>query len=149
MIFGGAGLLFLTRLEPTSGYWSGIFPALLVAGVGLGVVASSAFSGATLGVSPSDAGVASATVNATQQIGGSLGVAVLSTIALTSTATYLATHHSGNVLATAMVHGYTVAFGCAAALFAVGALLAGLLYTRMARVEQPDGAAETPLAEYK
>jgi hypothetical protein len=109
MVSSGGGLLYLTRLQPESGYWADIFPALLVAGIGLGIVASSAFNGATLGVSTSDAGVASATVNAMQQIGGSLGIAVLSTVALTATSNYLVAHHSRNAIASAMVHGYTVA----------------------------------------
>jgi hypothetical protein len=140
MVSSGGGLLYLTRLQPESGYWADIFPALLVAGIGLGIVASSAFNGATLGVSTSDAGVASATVNAMQQIGGSLGVAVLSTVALTASSNYLVAHHSRNAIASAMVLGYTVAFSWAVAFFAVGAVLAGLLYTKMVRTEPPVSA---------
>jgi hypothetical protein len=147
MVSSGGGLLYLTRLQPESGYWADIFPALVVAGIGLGIVASSALNGATLGVSTSDAGVASATVNAMQQIGGSLGVAVLSTVALTATSDYLVAHHSRNAIASAMVHGYTVAFSWAVAFFAVGAVLAGLLYTKMVRTELPVSAVGRPEIE--
>jgi hypothetical protein len=69
-----------------------------------------------------------------------VGVAVLSTVALTATSNYLVAHHSRNAIASAMVHGYTVAFSWAAAFFAVGAVQAGLLYTKMVRTELPVSA---------
>jgi hypothetical protein len=81
--------------------------------------------------------VASALVNTMQQVGGSIGTAALSTIALTATATYLTAHHAGPLApATAAVHGYGVAFSVSAALFGVGALLAVLLVPSRRRLEE-------------
>ena len=72
-----------------------------------------------------DSGVASALVNTGQQVGGSIGTALLSTIALTATSGYLALHHAGALApAVAAVHGYTVAFAVSASLFGLGAILA-------------------------
>ena len=77
MTLGAVGMLYLTRISVNSAYAGDILPALIVIGVGLGLVFSTSISNATLGVEPSDAGVASATVNASQQLGGSLGIALL------------------------------------------------------------------------
>jgi hypothetical protein len=81
--------------------------------------------------------VASALVNTMQQVGGSIGTAALSTVALTATASYLAAHHAGRLApATAAVHGYSVAFWVSAALFGVGALIAVLLLPSRRRLEE-------------
>jgi Bacterial regulatory helix-turn-helix protein, lysR family len=89
-----------------------------------------AISTATSGVGPRDAGVASATANTSQQIGASLGVALLNTIAASATASYLVQHPSGSAArAEGLVHGYAVAAACATAIFLVAALQAGLLIT--------------------
>ena len=108
MVFGGAGMLYLTQLTATSSYAGGILPALLILGLGFGMIFAPAINTATAGVSREDSGVASALVNTMQQVGGSIGTAALSTIALTATATYLATHHATRLApAIAAVHGYT------------------------------------------
>ena len=62
MLLGGGGMLYLTRLTLASSYATGILPALIMLGVGFGLVISSSINSATLGVQPTDAGVASATV---------------------------------------------------------------------------------------
>lgn len=72
MLLAGGGMLCITRLTVTSSYATGILPALIMLGIGLGLVFSTSSNSATLGVQPADAGVASATVSASQQIGGSL-----------------------------------------------------------------------------
>ena len=83
-----------------------------------------------------------------QQVGGSIGTAALSTVALTATTTYLAAHHAGRLApATAAVHGYTVAFTVSAALFGVGALVAVLLLPSRHRLEELRNAALAPSAE--
>ena len=93
---------------------------------------------ATLGVEPSDSGVASATVNASQQVGGSLGVALLSTIAASATAHYLAgAHHVADPVGHAAVHGYAVGFAWAAGIFAVSAVVCAALFTRRVRGLEP------------
>ena len=128
MLLAACGMLILTQLKVDSSYAGHILPALLVTGLGLGLIFAPAINTATLGVAPSDAGVASATVNSCQQVGGSIGTAFLNTMATTATASYL----SGKiatpaVTAQAALHGYTVAFWWAAGIFAVGAAVALLL----------------------
>src|SRR4029077_10204853 len=77
------------------------------------------------GVARQDSGVASALVNTMQQVGGSIGISALSTIALTATASYLITHHTGPLApAIAAIHGYTTAFTVSAALLGLGFILA-------------------------
>jgi hypothetical protein len=82
-----------------------------------------------------------------QQVGGSIGTAALSTVALTATATYLTAHHAGPLApATAAVHGYIVAFAVSAALFGVGALLAFLLVPSRRRLEELRNMEPAPSA---
>jgi EmrB/QacA subfamily drug resistance transporter len=129
MALGAIGMLYLTRLGVDSTYAADILPTLLVEGVGLGLVFATATNNATLGVQPSDAGVASATANASQQVGGSLGTALLSTLAAGATTSYLrGLQATPAVVARADVHGYTTAFAWTAAIFAVGAVVAAVLY---------------------
>jgi hypothetical protein len=114
-------------------------------GLGFGMIFSPAINTATTGVARQDSGVASALVNTMQQVGGSIGTAALSTLALTATATYLAAHHAGRLApATAAVHGYTLAFTISAALLGLGALLTFLLVPSKSRLQElRDAAAAT------
>lgn len=124
-LLGGAAMTDLARITVTSGYAAGVLPALLVMGAGSGMIIAPAINTATAGVRAQDSGIASALVNTMQQVGGSIGTAALSTIALTAAASYLAAHHTGSLAAaTAATHGYTLAFASSAVLFGVGALLA-------------------------
>jgi hypothetical protein len=94
---------------------------------------STAMNSATLGVAPADSGVASATVSAAQQVGGSIGTALLSTLAASAATSFVAGAHaapSAALLAHASVHGYTTAFAWAAAIFGIGAVVAGALFER-------------------
>ncbi len=144
MTLGAAGTLYLTQIRVDSSYAADILPALIVIGVGLGLVFSTSISNATLGVEPGDAGVASATVNASQQVGGSLGTALLSTVAASASAHYLVgTHHVPDLIGHAAVHGYSVGFSWAAGIFAVSALVAGALFKRGVRGSEP-GDRATP-----
>ena len=137
MLLGGGAMAYLTQLTVTSSYAVSVLPALAVMGLGFGMIFSPAINTATAGVARRDSGVASALVNTMQQVGGSIGTAALSTVALTATATYLATHHTGRLApATAAVHGYTVAFAVSAALFGIGALTAVLLLPSRRRLEE-------------
>jgi EmrB/QacA subfamily drug resistance transporter len=133
MLLGAGGMLYLTRLTVATSYATGILPALIMAGVGLGLVFSTSINSATLGVEPADAGVASATVSASQQTGASLGIALLSTVAASAVTNYIsgaAAHPTRLVLAHAAVHGDTTAFVWAAAIFSAGALIAAALFER-------------------
>jgi MFS family permease len=119
------GMFLFTRLTPTSSYASNILPGLLVLGVGMGCIFAPAISTATLGVEGGEAGVASAMVNTSQQIGGSVGTSLLSTIFATAVASYTATHvHTPGLANAAAVHGYTTAFWWAGGIFALAFLLA-------------------------
>jgi EmrB/QacA subfamily drug resistance transporter len=128
MLLAAIGILMLTALGVSSSYAAHILPSLLITGLGLGLVFSTAINTATADVSVSDAGVASATVNTAQQIGGSLGTALLNTVAANATTSYLAGRATtSTVIAHATVHGYTTAFTWAAVVFAVGCVSCGLL----------------------
>ena len=97
-------------------------------------------SNATLGVSPADAGVASAMVNTSQQVGGSIGTALLSTLAASSVTSFVdGKPQTQALMADAAVHGYTTAFLVAAGIFAAGAIICGLVL-RGGRVELAAGA---------
>jgi EmrB/QacA subfamily drug resistance transporter len=143
MLIGGGGMAYLTQISVTSSYAVSVLPALLAMGLGFGMVFSPAINTATTGVARQDSGVASALVNTMQQVGGSIGTAALSTVALTATATYLAVHHAGPLAAaTAAVHGYTTAFTVSAVLLGVGALLTVLLIPGKRRLEELRNAHE-------
>jgi EmrB/QacA subfamily drug resistance transporter len=130
LLVSAAGMAMLTRIDVQSSYATTILPALLVMAVGFGLVFAPCFSLGTLGVRAHDAGVASATVNVSQQIGGSIGTALLNTIATGVAATYVAAHAGGTTPAAlvavhAAVHSYVVAFWIGAAIFAAAALVVG------------------------
>jgi EmrB/QacA subfamily drug resistance transporter len=145
MLLGAAGMLYLTKLGIHSSYATAILPPLLMIGVGVGLVFSPSMSNATLGVQPGDAGVASAMVNTSQQVGGAVGTALLSTLATSAVTGYLAdAHPSAALIAHATVHGYTTAFAWSAALFGIGAILAAIVFPR--GVPQAAPAAEPVFA---
>jgi EmrB/QacA subfamily drug resistance transporter len=128
MTLGIAAMVLFAQLKPGSGYASDVLPGLIIIGLGMGCVFAPAFSTATLGVSGNEAGVASAMVNTSQQVGGSVGTALLSTLFASAVASYTSSHHGASGLANAAsIHGYTVAFWWAAGIFAVGLLVALLV----------------------
>jgi EmrB/QacA subfamily drug resistance transporter len=144
MLLACAGMVYLTGLPTHADYAADILPSLLVMGLGFGLIFAPAISTATFGVEPADAGVASAMVNVSQQVGGSIGTALLSTIAVTSARHYAVAHAAagGAVQATAAVHGYTTAFMWSAIIFAVGAAVSAVLLESHARgpVRAAEGA---------
>jgi hypothetical protein len=140
-----AAMTYLTQLTVTSSYASAVLPALLVMGLGFGLIISPAINTATAGVQRQDSGVASALVNTMQQVGGSVGTAALSTIALTATAHYLLAHHTGRLApAIAATHGYTMAFAISAALFGLGTVLTIVLLPSRQRLQELRTAAAAP-----
>jgi EmrB/QacA subfamily drug resistance transporter len=145
MALGAAGMLLLTGIGVHASYATDILPALIVMGVGIGLVFSTAISNATLGVQASDAGVASATVTASQQVGGSIGTALLSTLAASAATSYISgLRPTPALIAQAAVHGYTTGFAYAAGIFALGAVLAAILF--QGRRPVPGPATEPVLA---
>ena len=130
MLTAAAGMAWLTRLGLHTGYVAGILPPLLVLGLGLGMVFPPAISLGTARLHDDDNGVGGALVNTTQQVGGSVGIALLSTLAASAATAYLKTHHGTTaiVVAHATVHSYAVAYWIAAGIFAAGAVLIAALY---------------------
>ena len=131
-------MLLLTRLTPDSSYSSGVLPALLVIGVGMGCIFAPAFSTATLGVEGREAGVASAMVNTSQQVGGSVGTSLLSTIFASAVAGYTVNHlHTPDLANAAAVHGDTTAFWWAAGIFALAFVVAMVILPGRAKPGVP------------
>ena len=152
MAFASLGLLILTSIGPDTSYAGHVLPGIMMVGFGLGFVFSAAMATATFGVEAHDAGVASAMVNTTQQIGGSIGTALLSTLAASAVTSSIAANAAGArpsaaVLQVAAVHGYTTAFWWAASIFAVGGVVCAALLTKHSiAVAQQAGVGEPAIA---
>ncbi|MFI6401753.1 MFS transporter [Streptomyces sp. NPDC050548] len=136
-LLAAAGMTFFTRLTITSDYATELLPGLILMGLGMGLIFMPVFATATAGVAPEDSGVTSATVNTSQQVGGSIGTALLNTIATTSSAAYLAAHlhtpaQKAQITSEGIVHGYTVAIWWAVAVMLLAGLVAGLMVTARA-----------------
>jgi EmrB/QacA subfamily drug resistance transporter len=117
MLTAAAGLVTLTAVGTDTGYASHVLPGLLIMGAGMGLTFSSAM------------------VNTMQQVGGSIGTALLSTLAASATTSELAGQVPGPALIShAAVHGYTTAFWWAAAIFAVGGVVCAALLTGRSRL---------------
>jgi EmrB/QacA subfamily drug resistance transporter len=141
LAMAGAGLVLFTQLGLHSSYVTDILPAEIVMSLGLGLVFVALTSTALIGVAPRDSGVASAMVNTTQQVGGSIGTALLNTIAASATASYIRSHGVASTAAGTM-HGYTVAFATSAGLIGLAVVLV-LLLVRAGAADLP---AEDALA---
>jgi EmrB/QacA subfamily drug resistance transporter len=143
MLLAALGMVLLTRIGVDTAYASHVLPSLILIGLGFGLVVAPSFATATLGVPRHDSGVASAMVNTSQQVGGSIGTALLSTLAVSATTDYLASNGAApEVLRQAAVEGYTTAFWWAAAIFAVGALVTGSLLRSGVHAEAAHGVVE-------
>lgn len=128
MLIAAASLLWLTRLGIHSSYLTDIVGPTVTMGFGIGLIFAPGFNTATLGVANHDAGVASALVNTAQQIGGSIGIALLNTLAAAAAANFLVGRTPTRLnLELAGVHSYTSAFAYSAWIFIGGAILTGLL----------------------
>ncbi|MEV6292424.1 MFS transporter [Streptomyces sp. NPDC051896] len=131
-LVAGVGMLLLTQLEVGSSYAALLLPAMLLLGLGMGTAFMPAMSLATMGVEPRDAGVASAMVNTSQQVGGAIGTALLNTIAASATTSYVKDHIAGAaakpqqqlVQLQGLVHGYTAAIWFAVGILGLAALIA-------------------------
>jgi len=124
LIFATAGLVWFTRLGVDSSYVGHVLAPEILVSFGMGLTFVPMSSTALIGVDPGDAGVASALLNTTQQVGGALGTAFLNTVAAAAATTYLATRaKTTSVTRVAAVHGYTTAFEVSALLIALAALV--------------------------
>lgn len=150
MLLAAAGMVFLTRMTVHSHYTTDILPALILMGIGMGLTFMPVFSTATAGVAPRDSGVTSATVNTSQQVGGSIGTALLNTIATSTSATYITSRLTDpsrleSVVREGIVHGYTVAIWLAAGIMLLAGLVAGLMVT--AKAPEHGTPADRPVPE--
>jgi EmrB/QacA subfamily drug resistance transporter len=128
MALGVIAMVLFAQLTPSSSYGSAVLPGLLITGVGMGCIFAPTFSAATLGVASNEAGIASAMVNTSQQIGGSVGTSLLSTIYASAVAGYLTSHPQvRGLIPAAAVQGDATAFWWAAGIFGLGFLLALLI----------------------
>ena len=143
-----AGLIYLTGIEVGSSYAGAVLPGIMVLGLGFGMIMAPSFATATRGVAPGDAGVASAMVNTSQQVGGSVGVALLSTLFASAVSDFVPAAGTPAALAQAeaAVHGSTVVFWWAAGILAVGSIVTALLFER-GRAPAPETAAGEPVPE--
>jgi predicted MFS family arabinose efflux permease len=137
MALTGVGSLLLTQVSVGGSYLGDLFPALVILGPGIGAAYVAGSIASLTGVAETEAGLASGLNNASFQIGGAVGVAILSTVAVSGA-------HGADRLA-ALTNGYRSAFAAAIAVAALGALAASLLFARR-REPAPVAAAEPAVA---
>lgn len=128
-LLAAVGMLLLTRLEVDSSYAGVILPGMVLLGLGMGTAFMPAMSMATHGIEPRDAGVASAMVNTSQQVGGAIGTALLNTVAASATTAFLVDHAAGAtdpklLQLQAMVDGFTTAIWWAVGILVVASAIA-------------------------
>jgi len=145
LLVAALGMGLLTQIAVDSAYATHILPGLVIMGLGLGATMAPAMQGAISGVNPDDSGVASATVNTMQQVGGSIGTALLSTIAATAATNYvtdnLASASSAAALqANAEIASYTTTFWWATGIFLLGAVISAIVVKPGLLPAAPEGA---------
>jgi MFS family permease len=159
MLAAAGGAVWLAQLGSHTGYAAGVLGAIILAGLGLGLVIAPVINTGTFGVAPQDAGEASATVTVGQQLGASVGTALLSTIFATAVTSYTAAHLAAAriigrqaLTGLALAHGYDTVFWWTAGIFAGGAVIGGALLRRgpLGQQRTPSLAeAEAPAAQAK
>jgi EmrB/QacA subfamily drug resistance transporter len=131
LLVSAAALFGFHEVGLHSSYVSHVLPFLIVLGIGSGLSVSPSFSTGTLGLAPKDAGVGSAALNTAQQVGGSIGTALLNTLAASAATSYFVGRaHSSATIREAVVHGDTTAFFWSAFAFILGAIVASLVLER-------------------
>ena len=132
LIAGGFGLLWLTQLTPTSSYVTAVLPSMLIMSFGMAFIFIPIASTALHGIGQHDAGVGSAMINTSQQIGGALGVALLNTVAATATSAYLVANAGSagpGLINAALTEGYTKAFLVGAGFVFSAAIIAMFMFS--------------------
>lgn len=144
-LLGAAGLALLSRIGLDTSYASTVLPGLIVMGLGMGLIFSSAMNTATSGVGREDAGVASATVNTMQQIGGSIGTALLSTLSAGAVTRYLSANGTSKIdQANAVLSGYHLSFWVSTGVFVIIAIIGGTVLQKHSVRQAQIAAAGTP-----
>jgi EmrB/QacA subfamily drug resistance transporter len=144
LLVAAGGLAWLTQIGVQSDFWIHVAPQEILMSLGLGLAFPAFSSTSLIRIKDRDAGVASALVNTTQQVGGSLGTALLNTLAATATASYVLSHGVAATQA-GVVHGFAVAFAVGAGLLAVGAVISAVFISAgPSEVSSGDGALQSP-----
>ena len=157
LLVGACGMFWFSTLEPGSDYLTQVAPAMFLTAFGLGCSFLPMALGAVSGVRDQDAGIASALLNTSQQVGGALGLGALSTVAVTASdgrlpdasSTFFKAAAAGDAplvqkAAEALTHGYTTAFLVASALFAAGFVIV-MTAVNAPRQEQPASDTAAPV----
>jgi EmrB/QacA subfamily drug resistance transporter len=128
LLLSAVAMFMLHRVGLHSAYASAVLPYIVLLGLGFGLSVAPSFSTGTLGLEPQDAGVGSATLNTSQQVGGSIGTSLLNTLAGGAATAFLVGKLAtpGN-LRLAALHSYTTAFLWSSLIFVAGAVIAGLI----------------------
>ncbi|HEX3686499.1 MAG TPA: DHA2 family efflux MFS transporter permease subunit [Gaiellaceae bacterium] len=136
LVLATAALLLLAQLPADGKYFFDIFPAFVLSAIGLAFTFIPLTIAALTGVQESDAGVASGLFNTTQQIGGAIGLAAASTIAITFTGRYVDNHPGATaVSAPALTYGFQISFYVLAGVAALAAVLSAVLIAPQAEAE--------------
>ena len=147
LVFGMAlftvGLLYFTQVSPDGSYWTDLFPGFLIIGLGMPFAYVPVFIAAVAGTKPDEAGLASGLINTSQQIGGAVGIAILSTVAVSTTDDAFA---SGSQQAVALTDGFAAAFWVGAAISFAG-LLVSIFVVRGRDLQQEEAGAGEPALE--
>ncbi|GAB2884270.1 MFS transporter [Streptomyces mayteni] len=139
LLTASLGMLLLTQMSLDSSYAGLLMPAMVLLGLGMGTSFMPAMSLSTAGVRPTDAGVASAMVNVSQQVGGAIGIAALNTIATSATTAYAEENGVLPIDPAAMVEGFTSAIWWAFGILVGAAVVAGLLINSKGPQASPEG----------
>ncbi len=137
------GMVLLGQISAGGSYVGDLLPGLLIVGVGLGMAFVAMSIGALEGVKDEDSGLASGLINTTQQVGGALGVAVLSTLAISRTEDLLS---SGSEQASALTEGFQIALLAGAGFAAAGAIAALVLIRGARGLERVSESTAEPVS---
>lgn len=143
-----AGLFWLSHLTVNGNYWTSIFPGLILMGLGMGATFVSITIAATSGVPRHESGLASGLLNTSQQIGGAVGLAVLTGVAATATKAYITNLHSVPSkldIASATVHGYHDGY-LIASTFGIAASIIAALFIKAVKAKNDPSHPEAILA---
>jgi EmrB/QacA subfamily drug resistance transporter len=137
LLVTAVGLLWFTQVDVGGSYVSDLLGPMMLAAVGLGLAFVSMTVAAVSGVEAHEAGLASGLINTSQQIGGALGLAILATVANSTTDDALA---SGTAMPSALTEGFQAAFAVGAGIAIAGAVLAMILVSGRASREHAEAA---------
>jgi EmrB/QacA subfamily drug resistance transporter len=137
------GLLYFTQVSVDGSYWADLFPGFLILGVAIPFAFVPITIAALAGTKPQEAGLASGLINTSQQIGGALGIALLSTIAVTTTNDAVA---DGSAVPVALTDGFVAAFWAGAAIAFVGVLVS-IFLVRGRDLRLPEPVVSDPALE--